>query len=284
MTHEWVEQKNKEYVEQFKNYPQELIDAWYEIPKEYRNFILGAEECERVIRLLKAQIKLGEPVCYKDIFRLVYETEEAQIKWRINIDLEKEDVEKYGDDICESFEKFYKMAYAYHNFLGYGDPELTPYSEAEDKVMEFDGDIIITDPCYLRRRDINNFDDFDLGKQGIHGISSQTFYGDWSCHTFDMINADENGNPKILGEFCADGGMVCVADLNSVLKYNAAFDYYIEKPWTTTLIKNFKGTVTIKIDQEPDDQWPSYTVHVVGKGINKETGEPISFDTRQTGL
>ena len=34
MTREWVERKNKEYLDQFKNYPQDLIDAWNEIPKE----------------------------------------------------------------------------------------------------------------------------------------------------------------------------------------------------------------------------------------------------------
>ena len=33
MTHEWVEQKNKEYHEQFKDYPQALVDEWNRIPE-----------------------------------------------------------------------------------------------------------------------------------------------------------------------------------------------------------------------------------------------------------
>lgn len=282
MTREWVERKNKEYLDQFKNYPQDLIDAWNEIPKEYRKTLTGYNDCDRVIRLFAAQIKLDEKPLNVDVFELSCQTEESQIRFDVGIHLGKKEAEERGDEICKSFEKLHKMANMYFYYLI--DCNHAPYDEAEDKVMEFDGDIIITDPCYLRRKDDNNFDDSDLEKYGIHGISSQTFYGDWSCHTFDAINKDENGDPKILGKFCADGGMVCVADLNSVLKYNPDFDYHKKKEWTTTWINNFKGTVCISIGQNEQERWPAYIVRVVGKGIDKKTGGPIEFATLQTGL
>lgn len=282
MTREWVERKNKEYLDQFKNYPQDLIDAWNEIPKEYRKTLTGYNDCDRVIRLFAAQIKLDEKPLNVDVLELSCQTEESQIRFDVGIHLGKKEAEERGDEICKSFEKLHKMANMYFYYLI--DYNHVPYDEAEDKVMEFDGDIIITDPCYLRRKDDNNFDDSDLEKYGIHGISSQTFYGDWSCHTFDAINKDENGDPKILGKFCADGGMVCVADLNSVLKYNPDFDYHKKKEWTTTWINNFKGTVCISIGQNEQERWPAYIVRVVGKGIDKKTGGPIEFATLQTGL
>lgn len=282
MTHEWVERKNKEYLDQFKNYPQDLIDAWNEIPEEYRKTLTGYNDCDRVIRLFAAQIKLDEKPLSVDVFELSYQTEESQIRFDVGIHLGKKEAEERGDEICKSFEKLHKMANMYFYYLI--DYNHAPYDEAEDKVMEFDGDIIITDPCYLRRKDDDNFDDSNLEKYGIHGISSQTFYGDWSCHTFDAINKDENGEPKVLGEFCADGGMVCVADLNSVLKYNPDFDYHKKKEWTTTWIDNFKGTVCISIGQNEQERWPAYIVRVVGKGIDKKTSEPIEFATLQTGL
>ena len=135
--------------------------------------------------------------------------------------------------------------------------------------MKFKGDIIITDPCYIIK-EINSedWDKCDFGDNmevlGInHYISESTIYGDWSCTTFDM------DSKKPLGEFCADSGMVGVFSLEEVLKYNPDFDYHISRPWTTTLIKGFDGTVTIK--KEKDE------VYVKGLGN-------INFTTKQTGF
>ena len=169
------------------------------------------------------------------------------------------------------------MAEKYEEFLEYKDR----YLEAEDRIMEFDGDIIITDPCYLSHNMSNDerrkFECCDIGSHGIIGIESNTYYGDWRCTTFVPET-----NVK-LGGFCADAGMVCVADLVSVLKFNPKYNDHLEKPWCATWIKNFKGVVRIAID-ENKERWPAYIVHVVGHGVNKETGETIEFDTVQTGL
>lgn len=72
-----------------------------------------------------------------------------------------------------------------------------------------------------------------------------------------------------LGEFCADAGLVSVFLLDEVLKYNPKFDYHTNRPWTTTLIKDFDGEIEITHRGEE--------VSVVGKGN-------VNFYTTQTGF
>lgn len=163
----------------------------------------------------------------------------------------------------------------------------------------FDGDIIITDPYYVIR-DKNNItqDDWEACKYGsnmkVLGIKTHmtrdTIYGDWGCTTY---NSDTG---EVLGKFCADAGLVSVFDLSEVLKYNPDFDYHKEKLWTTTWIKDFKGTVQFIVEREEGEykadseyhkrgeKWEYYFVKVVGHGVNKVTGEPINFITMQTGF
>lgn len=121
--------------------------------------------------------------------------------------------------------------------------------------MEFKGDIIITDPCYICK-------DGDWEKCGYgdnmealgikNYICRDTICGDWSCTTYNSKTREK------IGEFCADSGMVAVFLLDEVLKYNPDFDYHIERPWTTTLIKDFDGDIDFKV---VDDE-----VKVVGNG------------------
>lgn len=132
--------------------------------------------------------------------------------------------------------------------------------------MKFKGDIIITDPCYICKD--NDWEKCRYGEtMGALGIKNyicrDTIYGDWSCTTYNTKT-----NEKI-GEFCADAGMVAVFLLDEVLKYNPDFDYHTERPWTTTLIKNFDGEVDFEV---ADDE-----VKVVGKGN-------IDFVGTQTGI
>jgi hypothetical protein len=140
-----------------------------------------------------------------------------------------------------------------------------------------------------RRENPDHWDECDYGQDmevlGIKTyLTSDTEYGDWSCTTY-------NEDGEKLGEFCADAGLVSVFLLDEVLKYNPEFDDHIAKPWTTTLIKDFDGEVSIEHkefskeekdsmaeeDEEVEDSdWPSRYVTVVGKGN-------INFYTKQTG-
>lgn len=175
------------------------------------------------------------------------------------------------------------------------------YLDSEPK--EFDGDIIITDPCYIIRAEHHGTkpltkDDWatceygeNMEALGIHTYMTRgTLYGDWSCTTY---NSDTK---EPIGEFCADAGLVSVFLLDEVLKYNPDFDYHINKLWTTTLIKDFKGTVQFVVihtegvyDDETKyhkkgEKWEDYSVEVVGHGINKVTNELINFVGTQTGF
>ena len=94
-------------------------------------------------------------------------------------------------------------------------------------------------------------------------LNGSTIYGDWSCTTYNTDTREP------IGEFCADAGMVAVFLLDEVLRYNPDFNYHIERPWTTTLIKDFHGTVELHLE---DDE-----VTVVGKGN-------VNFIGTQTGL
>lgn len=116
-----------------------------------------------------------------------------------------------------------------------------------------------------------------------HYICRDTMYGDWFCTTF---NSDTK---EPIGKFCADAGLVAVFLLDEVLKYNPDFDYHIERPWTTTLIKDFDGEVNFEIVHtegvyEEDtswckkgEKWEDDSVQVIGKGN-------INFIGKQTGL
>lgn len=94
-------------------------------------------------------------------------------------------------------------------------------------------------------------------------LCDSTIYGDWSCTTYDSKTRAK------LGNFCADAGMVAVFLLDEVLKYNPNFDYHLERPWTTTLIKDFHGTVEL---EQKDDK-----VRVVGKGNVNFVGTQTGF-------
>ena len=156
------------------------------------------------------------------------------------------------------------------------------------------GDIIITDPCYV----VQNDEDWnkcrygeDMSNLGIkHYIVRDTLYGDWSCTTFD------SNTKQPIGEFCADVGMVGVFLLDEVLKYNPDFDYHINRPWTTTLIRNFKGAVSFQVVHyvwvyedsnkfhKKGDSFEDDEVQVIGHGIDTQTGKQINFIGKQTGF
>ena len=160
--------------------------------------------------------------------------------------------------------------------------------------MQFKGDIIITDPCYIDRHGVKGkrclWDmpekEFDimtgsgLSKFGFTSyIWEGTIYGDWSCTTWKVKKSSVTKGPSkitkkdvedTLGHFCADAGMVGVFYLNEVLKFNPKFDYHITKPHTTTLIENFDGDIEYLVE----DGENAYI-----RGIGN-----INFITTQTGL
>ena len=185
------------------------------------------------------------------------------------------------DEVLKQIDFHKLMELEHTNYSRYIDSEPT----------YFDGDIIITDPCYVLKHDDWNGYEENFEHIGIkQSMARDTLYGDWSCTTY---NSDTG---EVLGEFCADAGMVSVLSLDEILRYNPKFDYHTTKPWTTTLIRDFKGSVQFVIKEskwtldedtsygKAGDEFTDYYVEVVGKGINKKTGEQLNFVGKQTGL
>ena len=201
--------------------------------------------------------------------------------------------------------------------------------------MEFDGDIIITDPCYFMKeldestrpareefmlddyssisdeqyqedyarwaeacrawRNVNpsDWEKTNCGtNMSVLGFKKymvrDTLYGDWSCTTYNTLTKKE------MGTFCADAGTVGVFCLNDIMAYNPDWK---NDTGLATLIKDFKGTVQFVVTEhhgvyssdigsniKAGDSWTDYQLTVVGKGINKITGEPIEFVGSQTGF
>lgn len=112
------------------------------------------------------------------------------------------------------------------------------------KEMNFDCDIIITDPCYIR--------DYDSVFSGVNYIENGTLYGDWSCHVWKAKDYSECTEENVIGQFCADAGMVIVANYNQLLKVNPEAEKFVnEHPWCATVIKGFKGKIQmIQFDRE----------------------------------
>lgn len=157
----------------------------------------------------------------------------------------------------------------------------------------FNGDILITDPCYIIREDKDGdwgicCYGYDMEKLGInHYMTRNTLCGDWGCTTYNLDTKEK------IGEFCADAGLVSVFLLDEVLKYNPDYDWHITKPYTATVIKDFKGTVKFVVKYQDGyyeneteyhrkgEHWEEYYLEVIGHGINKVTDKPINFVGKQ---
>lgn len=157
----------------------------------------------------------------------------------------------------------------------------------------FDGDVLITDPCYI------NFNrDFDAMERfcGEHGLISRTYYGDWGCEVVRTdsraIGRNVRRGPKI-GEFCADGGMVCVLDMKDVVEVDPNFPKWIEEhSWCACVIHGFKGDIKLvrkdRYEHFTDKQgvrhdYVDTELRVHGDG-SCGTSKKFSFESIQTSL
>lgn len=266
MTKEWVRKKNEEYNIKTSIMKFELADKVRKlgyIPEDAIQIFLN--------KLVDIETIAHDPeLSYIDMLDGIYDIDPLKHIQQIidNIVTETDDNDlKVFFDMLELREDISRFRYR--------STISSPYNSYLDSdPVKFDGTIIITDPCYIRKPD----DDYDIEQWGCTSyLYHTTIYGDWSCATF---NSDTD---EVLGEFCADGAAVGVFLLEEVLKYNSEFDYHQTRKWTTTTIENFYGTVQIVV-KEPDDGKGDYNVHVVGKGVDKVTGKPLNFITMQTGF
>ena len=159
---------------------------------------------------------------------------------------------------------------------------------------EFDGDIVITDPCYIR--ETGKQIDWDVHEEWMKefGLCNTTYYGDWGCTVFAAmgpVGHEYKDNAKI-GEFCADAGMVCVLDMRDARRLSKDFDDWIEKhKWCATVIKGFKGKVrfmTMKTRRWfKDNQGKRVTYNDTDlrvRGDGMKDGQLFCFESYQTSL
>lgn len=247
------------------------FDSWVKIEeniKSHLNYLYNSDDIKKILFFDVNNNKLREQnynypiiVCsveekYDTVFQEEYTLEEFAIVHN------KEELDNIKAEIKYLFE--FK-----DNIIEEVIAEMKKEQEEFEKYLMrpeyFSGDIIITDPCYIIPSSIKN----EVGYYHLEEVGftkylcHSTLYGDWSCHTF---NRDTK---EILGEFCADAGMVGVFLKDEVLKLYPNF----EKDYRShcyTLIKDFQGTVQFQMLDES-------TIIVKGKGN-------INFETRQTGL
>lgn len=305
MNKQWVENKNKEKQKEIQSQKAKILDM-------INNCGFANNDAKtEIIRIINEYEKEPYGTANSVFIALMKHTEDLA-------HIQLEDVEAFMDSLDLDN---YIMNLRYNNFNVYLDSD----------PVEFDGDVLITDPCYIvkdrdestrpkwedfmrlkdyrgmsekekraagyyedyermRKADAEweeaNPDDWDVCeggyKMGALGLktfmSRNTLYGDWGCTTF---NSDTK---EAIGQFCADSGMVGVFSLYEVLKYNPGYTDYITKPWCATVIENFKGTVQFVVEKNKDSRYEDFNVRVIGRGVNKSTGQPLNFITSQTSL
>lgn len=162
------------------------------------------------------------------------------------------------------------------------------------KSASFNGDIVITDPCYLRHGGSDDGPGWDPGGTEMFvekcgGMYSTTYYGDWGCTIYRTkgVRGRIPKGAKCLGHFCADAGLVCVVAMKDVLARSPGFgDWLREHGHCGAVIRNFNGKVSfLKRSRKVKLRGHVYTdteLRVHGEGTVK--GEPISFESLQTSL
>ena len=170
----------------------------------------------------------------------------------------------------------------------------------------FNGDILITDPCYIHQllpdpERENRFWDFFMNHAFLRFVADapglflyglyntligRTIYGDWSCTTYMK---HEGGDIEI-GRFCADAGLVGVFLLEEVEKFNPNFSrWLVRHAHCGTVISGFNGVVkaitTRRPADSPEHDVPllTHTVHLEGVGGKCKGVDFFEFYTKQTG-
>ena len=156
---------------------------------------------------------------------------------------------------------------------------------------KFEGDIIITDPCYLDGNlKVDDWQAFVTPIIAEGGMMSRTYCGDWGCTTYEFPNdcIIIPKDAKIIGKFCADAGMVCVVELDKVLEKNPNFKDWIAKHDTcVTVIKGFSGYVKFLKHTEKKtfgDGTPYDSIELRIRGEGTKDGQSFCFETKQTSM
>lgn len=242
---------------------------------------------EKLIKLNKEELAvLRELVeCYDDVEKrkkLNHRYDEINREIGDIIYFEEIEHDAYYDipEIKETLEEMAGLEHEYYVLKNLEEEKKCPQPkpESREEVVEsfdVDGDIIITDPCYI--------DEFINPSH-----SRSTLYGDWGCSvwSFDPTvgNMPKEGE-KPFGEFCADSGQVCVTVLGSYARKKIE-EWLKGREWCGTIIDGFKGKVeyveVVEYSAYEGEWVESRSLRVRGTGV--KDGKPYGFLTAQTSL
>jgi len=256
MTKDWCEQKKKEYIQNFIELQMKILES------------------VDVLNLTTNQEKYIKELIVKKPYLV-----DAYTLMDLNVD--KQTAKDWFEN--NNFKKYEKE----NSYFFTKKDSFFEYLDTEK--IELDGDVLITDPCYI----VDDDDDWERSDYGKHfekiGITNfvthDTIYGDWSCSMFDT-ETDEK-----VGDFCADAGMVTIISLDQAMNYNkTGVKALLKKDWCATIVKNFKGTGQIKIkevqweDKETKELHTDYEAYVELIGIDKTTNKNVKYISKQTGF
>lgn len=183
-------------------------------------------------------------------------------------------------EIKETLEEMAQLEHEYYVLKNLEEEKKCPQPkpESREEVVEsfdVDGDIIITDPCYI--------DEFINPSH-----SRSTLYGDWGCSVWSFDPSVEKApkkGEKPFGEFCADSGQVCVTVLGSYARKKIE-EWLKGREWCGTIIDGFKGKVeyveVVEYSAYEGEWAESRSLRVRGTGV--KDGKPYGFITAQTSL
>ena len=130
--------------------------------------------------------------------------------------------------------------------------------------MKFQGDLLLTDPMYIIRKESG--DDWNLllaegcDHAALHllgikqGLSFEA--GD------DAVRIVINDAGNVIGYFCSDSSLFCICDLKEVLTYNPDFiSMNSGYPDSFCVIRNFNGEISILQDE-------TGCQNMIGTGVN----------------
>ena len=219
-----------------------IITEWHNIDMMSDD---NTENIDLIISLLSLKLETNKPIDIKDIRKL-----EKSVAQCPNNTLKRllELCHQYIDEI-ERREQEDRLA--------------------NSEIMEFDGDILIIDPTRLLSIEQMNIGYKSLKSLGLHGIEHRTISGNWECYIYDITTQGA------IGKFDSVNERVCVIELNEIKKLIPLFS---PNPDVCSVVKNFKGTIQIKVSQEKD----GYDCHIDANGIHKDTEKPFIFTSCQT--
>lgn len=233
---------NKKWVDEREKERQSQVDLVMSDIEEYisHNTTLFQNEIDEVSKFIRENGYMNLSYMSTAPFHKIIDEREKLYKELYGEDTTAvgvfvENILKCADGLEEYYERLFNLqSIDYSNYL-----------DSEER--EFDGDIIITDPCYV----IKNNDEYDdCGLR--HYMYRDTIYGDWSCTTFDT----DSGEP--IGNFCADAGLVAVMQLDEVLEYITKYKKHNSNPFIRFFF--YTDTTEYKIYIPPESIRYDYSV------------------------